>query len=509
MTRNGEITYADARRVLRRYWWIPVLSTILVGGLGFVATRVLPKKYTSSTTVLVELPEVSPDYVKPVVTIDLNERLTSMKAQLLSSSRLQPIIDKFKLYPEQRAKVPNEILVEQLKDAVKVELMEPMTGAVDRRPPGFQVDVTFDDPHLAQQICLEISSMFMTQNSKRRMEQATDTTEFLSGQLEQAKAKMDEQDARLAQFKRQYLGSLPEEEQANLQMLNGLNTQLEAETQAVNRAQQDKAFSETVLAQQETNWKLMQNGQQNPDTLDQRLATLQDELTVLLSRYTPDYPDVIKLKSQIEDLKQRMSEQPDASAAPNSTRPKALEPPQLQQLRGKIKQDEVSIADLTRRQSQIQDQIRVIQGRVQSSPMVEEKFKELTRNSQSATDFYNDLLNKRANSAMATDLEHEQQSETFRVLDAPSYPSSPSSPKLPVFIGGGFGGGLFLAVGILYALALHDKAMYNELDIEKCLKLPVLTSVPNLELSRVLVHTTKARGHGNSDNYEAELALKA
>ena len=287
----------------------------------------------------------------------------------------------------------------------------------------------------------------------------------------------------------------------------GLTTQLEAASQALNRAQQDKAFSETVLSQQETNWKLMQNGEQNPDTLDQRLAALQDQLTVLLSRYTPDYPDVIKLKSQIADLKQRMSEQSEATPSTTTGRPKTHEPPQLQQLRAKIKQDEVSIAEMTRRQSQIQDQIRVIQGRVQSSPMVEEKFKELTRNSQSATDFYNELMRKRANSAMATDLEHEQQSETFRVLDPPSFPSSPSFPKLPMFVGGGIGAGLFLAVGILYAMALFDQAIYSEADIEKCLQLPVLTSVPNLDVAHVNI--TKPRGRGDSGNFEAELALKA
>jgi len=328
----------------------------------------------------------------------------------------------------------------------------------------------------------------------------------LSGQLEQAKARMDEQDAQLAQFKRQYLGSLPEEEQANLQMLNGLNTQLEATTQAFNREQQDKAFTETVLGQQETNWKLTQNGQQNPDTLDQQLATLQDQLTVLLSRYTPDYPDVIKLKSQIDDLKRRMNEQSDASTSTAATRTKMHEPPQLQQLRGKIKQDEVSIVELTRRQLQIQDQIRLIQGRVQSSPMVEEKFKELTRNSQSALDFYNDLLRKRADSAMATDLEHQKQSETFRVLDPPNSPSSPSFPKLPMFVGGGMGAGLLLGLGILYALALLDTAMYSEADIEKCLNLPVLTSVPNLDASYVY---SKPRGNKNSGDFETELAIKA
>jgi polysaccharide chain length determinant protein (PEP-CTERM system associated) len=507
MIRNGEISLSDAKRVLRKYWWIPALSTLLFGALGFVATLVLPKKYTSSTSVLVEQPVVPADYVKPVVTLDLNQRLASMKAQLLSSSRLQPVIDKFTLFPDKRAKVPMEVLVWDLQKSVDVELLQPMPGAIDRQPPGFRVAVTFDNPHVAQQICQEITSMFMEQNATRRMAQATETTEFMSEHLEQAKAKMDEQDARLAQFKRQYLGSLPEEEQANLQLLTGLNTQLEAATQALNRAEQDKAFNETMLSQGEANWKLMQSGQQNPDTQEKQLEILQDQLTVLLTRYTPEYPDVMKLKTQIEDLKKRMSEEPEVGATVSPSRTKTHEPPQLQQLRAKIKQDEINIADLTRRQTQIQDQIHVIQGRVQSSPMVEERFKELTRNYQAATDFYNELMHKRANSAMAADLEHQQQSETFRVLDPPSYPSSPSFPKLPIFVGGGFGAGLVLALGVLYALAMVDRAIYTEGDVEKGLKLPVLVTVPILNAPAF--SKIKTGGHGQSSNFKATgVALK-
>ena len=479
MTRNGEISLADAKRVLRKYWWIPSLGSLLLGTLGFVATLVLPKRYTSSTSVLAEQPVVSPELVRPVVTLDLNQRLASLKAQLLSSSRLQPIIEKFNLYPEQRGKVAPETLIGKLQGSITVELLEPMQGAMGRQPPGFRVAVTFDNPHLAQQICQEISSLFMEQNSVQRINQSTRTTDFLSDELQAAKQKMDEQDARLAQFKRQNLGSLPEEEQANLSLLTGLNTQLENSMQSMNRAQQDKAFTETMLSQQEANWKLVKDGNQNPDTQEAQLVNLQDQLTNLLSRYTPEYPDVIKLKTQIEDLKKRMSEEPSITA-PSTSHAKTHEPPQLQQLRAKIKQDELSIADLTRRQTQIQDQIRLIQGRVQASPMVEEQFKELTRNSQSASEFYNELMHKRANSAMATDLEHEQQSETFRVLDPPGYPSSPSFPKFLNFVGGGLAAGLFLGLGVLSAIAIQDKAMYTEQDVEKALRLPVLVSVPNL-----------------------------
>ena len=481
MVRDGNIALADLKRILRRYWWIPVASTVLFGAVGLIATYILPKKYTSSTIVLVEQPTVPVDIVKPIVSDDLNHRMSSMKEQILSRSRLQPIILKLNLYPEKREKAHFEDLVEELRKSIEVELSQPMQGSINRQPPGFHVDVTFDNPQLAQQICTEVTAMFMEQNVKRREKQSADTTQFLTQQLDEAKAKLDEQDRKLAEFKRRYLGSLPEEQQTNLSLLTGMNNQLEATTQALSRAQQDKVSTETMLNLQEANWKATQNGKQNPETEELRLEELQDQLTALRARYTPEHPDVIKLNAQIEELKRKMDEDPSAKKRTSTAQATLHEPPQLQQLRIKLKQDEMSIAELTKRQSQIQEQIRVTEGRVQSSPMVEQQFKELTRNYQGAYEFYNNLSKNRENAAMATDLEHQQESETFKVLDAPSLPSTPSFPKKIVFVGAGLGAGLALALGIMYLLAVTDKSMYTERDVETCLRMSVLTMVPSFD----------------------------
>jgi polysaccharide chain length determinant protein (PEP-CTERM system associated) len=481
MVRNGEIGLAEAKRTLRRYWWILPLSTLFLGGMGLGATFVLPKRYTSQTMVLVAQPAVGPDYVKPVVTEDLNHRLASMKEQILSRTRLQPIIEKFGLYAEVRGRVHIEELVERLRTAVEIKPLEPTPGTQSRQLPGFYVDVTFDSPQIAQQICTEITSMFLEQNARERKQQANETTSFLSKQLEEAKKNLDDQDAKFAQFKRQYLGSLPEEEQSNLNILTGMNAQLEANTQALSRAHQDKAFNESLIGQQEANWRASQTGQ-NPETAEQQLGALQDQLTSLQARYTSEHPDVIKLKSQIEELKKRMVGAPKNNPSANgSTQASVAEPPQIQQLRAKLRQDDMNIADLTKRQSQIQDEIRQLQSRVQASPMVEQQLKELTRNYQTAQDFYNDLLKKRQNAGVAGDLESQQESEQFRVLDPPSLPDRPSFPKKAYFAGGGLGGGLALGLGILCLIAMGDKSMHTERDVELALKLPVLALVPVLE----------------------------
>ena len=481
MIKNGEITVSEVRRIFRHYWWILPIAIVGCGALGVLAATVLPKKYTSETLVLVDQPTVPTEFVKPVVTEDLNHRLASMQEQILSRTRLQPIIEKFGLYAEERQRKTIDVLVEKLRSAVTITPMEPMPGTQNHSLPGFYVNVTFNNPQTAQQICTEITSMFMQQNTREREQQAVSTTTFLSEQLEEAKRKLDDQDQRLAAFKRQYLGSLPEEEQTNLNLLTGMNSQLEANVQALSRAQQDKTFNESLLSQQEgAATVLAPGGQNSAETPDQQLNALENQLAGLEARYTSEHPDVVKLKSQIEELKKRMT------AAPKAKEPGDIVIPrtdsfQVQQLRAKLRQDDLNIADLTKRQAQIQEQITQLQGRLQASPVVEQQLKEITRNYQTAQDFYNELLKKRQQSAMATDLEHQQESEQFRVLDPPSLPGAPSFPNRKYFAAGGLGAGFALALAIMYLIALLDKSMNTERDVEVCLNLPVLTTVPLLD----------------------------
>jgi polysaccharide chain length determinant protein (PEP-CTERM system associated) len=487
MVQNGQISPEDAKRVLQRYWWILPITILACGAIALLLAIVLPKKYTSQTLILVQQPAVPTDIVKPVVTEDLNHRLASMQEQILSRTRLEPIIEKFGLYPELRGKVHIEDLVERLRTSIVITPLVSMPGTQNQSLPGFYVNVTFHNPQLGQQICQEITSMFMEQNAHALEQQAARTTSFLSQQLDEAKAKLDAQDAKLAQFKRQYLGSLPEEQQTNLSLLMGMNSQLEANTQALSRAHQDKAFNESLLNQQQANLEDLQAiPGRNPETLEQQLSLLQDQLTVLQTRYTPEHPDIIKLKNSIEQMKKRLAEQPQANpSGSGNVQASRKESPQMQQLRARLRQDELNIADLTKQQAQIQNQIGLLQARVQASPVVEQQLKEMTRSYQSALEFYNELLKKSNNSEMAKDLQHQQEGEQFRVLDPPSLPDKPSFPKKPYFLGGGLAAGLALGLGILVLIAFTDRSMYTERDVELCLQLPVLGLIPDLRADKI------------------------
>lgn len=480
MVRDGQIGLNDIRRVWRKYWWIVPVSTIGLAVLGGIVAKVLPKRYTSETRVLVSKPIVSAKAVEPVMTDDLNHRLASMQEQILSRSRLEPVIQKLDLYASDRNKVHMEDLVARLRSAIVITPMEPIRGADDRSLPGFTVSVNFNDPTMAQRICTEITSMFMKQNGEARNNQARMATSFFASEVEGAKRDLDEQDAKLAEFKKKYIGALPEESQTNLSLLGGMNAQLEATTQALSRAQQDKAFNETLLSQAEVNWKSQLSGGQNPDTLEQQLQVLQDQLTTLQARYTSEHPDVIKTKNQIAEIKKRIAAAKTAAPVDSSEQGPGTTPANIQQLRAKVHQDEISIADLSKRQAQVQAQTRVLEARLQMSPVVEQELKDLTRSYQAALDFYNDVQKKHNNSEMAKDLESQQQSEQFRVLDEPNLPLSPSFPKMAIFAGVGAGAGLALALAVLYLIAAGDKTFHNERDVELSLKLPVLAMIPSV-----------------------------
>jgi polysaccharide chain length determinant protein (PEP-CTERM system associated) len=479
MPEQRELILEDYIAILRRRWPIILAFSVLGCALGFAALHFLPKRYTSQTLVLVQQPTVPGDYVKPVVTEGTGERLATMQQEILSRSRLEPIIRQFGLYGEEVNRAPMEDLVAHLRKAITVTPVAPMAETRAQGLPGFTVSVDFNEPHMAQQICSAVTSMFMEENLQLRQRQAEQTTQFLGKQLDDAKAKLDEQDAKLAEFQRHYQGSLPDDEPMNLNILQGLNAQLDATTQAISRAQQDKTFAESALNQQLAAWHAAQDGH-NPQTQQQQLASLESQLADLKSKYTDDHPDVIRLKKDIEQLKKVIDETGSQTDSANAGKPNRTptEPAEIRLMRAQIHQSEITIQERTAEQAETQRRTKLYQSRIESSPQIEQEYKQLTRDYQVALDFHNELLKKRDQSAMATDLERRQEGEQFQVLDPANLPDSPSFPKKPNLVLGGLAGGMALGCGLTLLLEMQDTSLRSEKDIELLLHVPVLATVP-------------------------------
>ncbi len=481
MLGHRTLTAEDYVSILKRRGWIILVPAILLTLIAFGVSFFITPQFTSQTLVLIDQQKVPDNYVKPVIASDLDSRLASMKEQMLSRSRIQPIIDRYNLGGKGMS-------MDDRIDTVRKDIViKPIHSEISRSGglPGFFIFFTANDAHTAQLVCGEITSLFTSENLKAREAAAQGTTEFLKGQLADAKKNLDDQDAKLAAFQRENVGKLPGEGSPNVNMLTSLNTQLEAATQALSRMEQDKSYLEAVITQQA---QAAAAASGNTTVLSPRgvpltpqqaeLQALQTQEADLSSHYTADYPDVIAVRRKIADLRKEIAKDKADAAAPAAAGT-AKQPESLGsiQLRAQMKALDLGIQAKRAEQAQIQSNVHMYQDRIQSSPLVEEQYKELTRDYKTAEGFYNDLLGKMNQSKMATDLEARMQGEQFTVMDAPNLPDSPTYPKRPLFAGGGLVLGLALGLGIVGLLEYRNTALRTERDVWAFTQLPTLAVI--------------------------------
>ena len=295
MLGHRTLTLQDYSAILKRRWWIVAIPAIIFPIVGFGITYLVQPQYISQTLVLVEQQRVPESYVKSVVTEDLNGRLATMREQILSRSRLQPIIERFNLFSNCKASMDDRI------DMMRRNIgITPIQSDIARTSglPGFYISFKANDPRTAQLVCGEIQSLFVNENTSERALAAAGTTDFLKGQLADAKAKLDEQDAKLAKFQQTYIGKLPGAEQSNINMLTTLNTQLDAVTQAISRMEQNKTYAESLMSIQMQNQPQALEHGLGPQAQQVELQQLLAQEADLSARYTDDYPDVVSVRQK-------------------------------------------------------------------------------------------------------------------------------------------------------------------------------------------------------------------
>ncbi len=481
---DGIQHYVEAVRRRRLLFLIP----LFVGWLAvWGASWVLPPLYKSSTLILVEQPTMPKDYVMPNVAENLQERLQSITQQILSRSRLLHIVDEVNLYSKQKVQRAPDEVVEAMRKNIDIELMR----GTDNRINAFNVSFTAADPAVAQQVTSKLTNLFINENLEVRQQESEGNTKFLEDQLETARRNLEAQEEQIRQFKAQNIGQLPTQLNSNLQILSGLQTQLQAQSEALNTTKQQRVYLETLLSQYRSMKGPTKDGEAPATSvaeLDEQLDRLNAQLRELTSTYNEQYPEVRRVK----DLIAKTQSQRDKLAAQEKTKTGGAQPEatsasqvaatrdpvaqvqlqsQLQANQAEIKNREQSIASLT-------DEIRQYQGRLNEEPVREQQLADLTRGYEQSKASYDDLLKKKNDSAMATSMELLQQGERFRIVDPPSLPLKPSFPNRLKFCGMGLMFGCFLGAALVWGAEMIDDRVYSELELRKLLPVLVLSELP-------------------------------
>jgi polysaccharide chain length determinant protein (PEP-CTERM system associated) len=483
--------------IARRRRWFILLPLFACWVIACVGSWVVPSTFQSEALILIEQQKVPEQYVVPNVTVSLQERLQSMTQQILSRTRLESTINRFHLY-ETRGPIPFVQAadpVEQMRKDIKIDLVE----APDK--PGqltaFKIRYSAATPQLAQQVNSELTSLFIEENLKSQEQLSESTTAFLQSQLADARAKLEEQEAKVRAFKANHFGNLPSQLESNVQILSGLQAQLQNNQQALDEANQQRLYLESLQQEYQSVQASLINGDAttSPGTLDKDLADLRRQLQEARLKYTDDYPDVIRLKDKIAKI-DKMKQDIDAEAAADqksvqsagdfdpaaaaSVEHGSTSP--MMQIQSQLKANRLEIQNYQQRQKQIETDIATYRARLNLTPETEQELADVSRGYEESKANYNSLLQKQNDSQLATSLEQRQQGEQFRILDPPSLPTRPSTPNHLLTSLAGLMFGLVAGLVLTAVLEMTDARVRQEKDLEDAVPTKVLVGIPHLDI---------------------------
>jgi succinoglycan biosynthesis transport protein ExoP len=451
------------------------------------ASWIIPSRYKSTTTILVEQPTMPQNYVVPNISDDLQDRLQSITTQILSRTRLLQIIDRLHLYSDMRKGTTPEEKVDHMRKDIDVELVrDPQKEDIS----AFRISYSADDPHVAQEVTTELTDLFISENLNTREQESQSTTNFIEKQLEDARASLAEQDAKVQEFESRHTGALPTQQQSNLQILSGLQQQLQNEQDALNTAKQQKVYFEAML-QEERASAQAKPVPQNPASaaiandlaaVDAQLDKMHADLADLSSRYTDKYPDVVNLKAQIAKTEATrntlLARQRGAMTGAGGANSGLSE--SGRQIESQLQANEVEIKNRESAIAGLNGRIGQYQGRLNMEPTTEQELSDLNRGYEQSKANYDDLLKKKNESEMATNMEKTEQGERFTRLDPPSLPLKPDFPNRLKFCAMGIGVGLALGLVVAGSFEFMDDRIHSEKEIKAMLPFAVISEVPEV-----------------------------
>ena len=523
----------DVIEILRRRGALLVWVAAIVMLIGVAYAYRSTPLYSSRGVLLAELPSIAESAARRVESTP-DGRVAFITQRVLTDDNVQEIIAKNGLYPELedtpaeargRFKDPARLLL----SAEEPQILERLLGTT--RPEGgfaFSVGFTDPSPRVARDVANDLVALYLEENREVRREQAAETMRFLTQEAQRLETEIADRESRLAEFKTENAGALPDLADSNLQMLDRASRDLDAVEQEIRdlRGQQDILSSElTLLSPSATvvndqgapvlapyeRLKMLQReylqltsvySADHPDvqrkrrelealgtetglpafdraTLESELQTYEDQLSAAKDRYAPDHPDVLRLERSVERAKQALASAP---RTPTTRRmPTTPDNPAYIQREAQLRGIGIALQAAVQRRDELRTRYAELEKRLQVTPDVDRQYSALSRGLEQLVAQYNDTQAKINAAQMTLNLEEDPNSERFTVLERPRVASSPASPnRFAVLV-------LSLAIAVVLGAAVvataerSDQAVRNAQDVVAYLEIPPLVAIPYVE----------------------------
>jgi uncharacterized protein involved in exopolysaccharide biosynthesis len=450
-------------------------------------------------TILIEEQEIPSELVHSTITSYADQRIETIKAQVMSRTTLWKVVEQYNLYPDIRRTNPVEEVVKRFTKDIEVEVIS--ADVVDKRTQhptkatiAFTVAYQSNSPDLAQKVANELTSLFLGENLKSRERQAQEATSFLQQEAENLSKHIGEVDEKIAAFKQRASGALPELMQLNLQLLSQSDRELMDIDQQIRVLEERKNYLEGELATIKPNTPIMSvTGERILDSAE-RLRSLRAQYAGTSANLSSDHPDIMKMKQEIEALEKEGGQRPDieevskqlidarASLATLSERLGAIHPDVVQarrtiealeqevrqlgsapvrksplrpenpayiNLQAQLNSATSSLGALRSTRAAVKQRLQDYAARLERTPEMEPDYLFLTRDRDTSGQKYQDIRSRLLEAKVSEGLEVQRKGERFSLIDPPSLPEKPDKPnRLAILLlgfilaaGGGVGSG--------------------------------------------------------------------
>jgi polysaccharide chain length determinant protein (PEP-CTERM system associated) len=459
---------------LRAAWgrrkWLAALVFALPCVVAVTAIFSLPTFYRSTALVLVERQQVPEAFVPSTVTSELETRLHTISQEILSRSRLEGLIARFGLYPGLRKQTTTEEPVERMRKDIKLELKTTDPKGRPSATTAFALSYRGPDPQTVALVTNTLASFYIEENLKVRERQATGTADFLKARLAETRTRLDELEARVSEFRKRYLGELPQQMQANLATLENLNTQLRLTSDNQIRAAERRDALTALLAEAASSTA---PGDEPPPM---RLTRLRQALASARTLYTEEHPTVARLNAEIV-----AAEREPAEPSGGGTGAAAIaSSPYVMRIREALSALESEAKILKAEEQRLRTTIATYQARIENTPKREQEFQEVSRDYETTKQLYESLGKRHEAAQLAESMEQRQKGEQFRILD-PAVPSQiPAAPNrlklliVSLVLSLGLGGAALMLAEML------DTSFHSTDELRDFSSVPVLVSIPRI-----------------------------
>ena len=470
----------DYWAVVKRWKIYFIIPSVLVLITAVLLATLLPAVYRSEGTILVESQQIPTEFVQSTITSYAEERIQIIKQIVMTRENLLKIIDKYKLYEEQRATQPLSHVIDMMHKNIYVEIISgDVGGAMHRRlsAPSITFSVAFEDPvpTIAQSVTNELVTLFLSENLITRTERASQTTDFLSNEAEKLKKELDIIEAQVAEYKQQYKDSLPENLDLNTRLLEQAKSELNGIERDIKSEKDQKKYLEVQLASLQST--IPENSEEIM-TPRQRLALLENQYKELSIKYAPAHPDIKNIKRQIAELREQLATEPNTSDSISISGNPAIMLAQAQ-----ISSSNSKILSLEKERKKLQDKVSVLEERILSTPQVERGFKKLDRDYEKIKEKYEDMKAKESDARLSLSMEEQSKAERFTLLNQPDLPTKPvKPPRKKILLLGlilAFGGGL----GMVILRDQMDESIRGSRHLTRIIKQVPLVTIPYIEIS--------------------------